>query len=202
MNTGRVLGGRSTVSSMVYLRGSSKNYNLWERLGAAGWGFRDVVPYFHKLENFRIEEFQTSGKLQCLIFFYLYLVKQLLCRFPGSIFFLNKWISLIRNDWHNYFTLILNCFLVLSVWYLVYTRLVGQEWNISENQYFIILCFHWPAYHSTKGPVMVSDGSQTHPLLHDIYQKASATLGLKSTDCNGKDYVGKWWRSSSRFVVY
>lgn len=106
LNTGRVLGGRSTVSSMVYLRGSSKNYNLWERLGAAGWGFRDVVPYFHKLENFRIEEFQTS------------------------------------------------------------------------------------AYHSTKGPVMVSDGSQTHPLLHEIYQKASATLGLKSTDCNGKDYVG------------
>lgn len=110
--------------------------------------------------------------------------------------------SYYRNDWHNYFTLILNCFLVLSVWCPVYTRLVGQEWNISENQYFIILCFHWPAYHSTKGPVMVSDGSQTYPLLHDIYQKASATLGLKSTDCNGKDYVGKWWRTSSRFVVY
>lgn len=159
LNTGRVLGGRSTVSSMVYLRGSSKNYNLWERLGAAGWGFRDVVPYFHKLENFRIEEFQTSGKLQCLIFFLSLLSEAIIMPVPRIYFFLNKWISLIRNDWHNYFTLILNCFLVLSVWCLVYTRLVGQEWNISENQYFIILCLHWPAYHSTKGPVMVSDGS-------------------------------------------
>lgn len=71
LNTGRVLGGRSTVSSMVYLRGSSKNYNLWERLGGTGWGFRDVIPYFLKLENFRIEEFQTSGKLQCIISFLL-----------------------------------------------------------------------------------------------------------------------------------
>lgn len=71
LNTGRVLGGRSTVSSMVYLRGSGKNYNLWERLGGAGWGFRDVIPYFLKQENFRIEEFQTSGKLQCIISFLL-----------------------------------------------------------------------------------------------------------------------------------
>ncbi|XP_078340284.1 L-sorbose 1-dehydrogenase-like [Crassostrea virginica] len=103
---GRVLGGRSSINNMVYLRGSSRNYNLWERRGAVGWGFRDAIPYFHKLENFRIEQFQTS------------------------------------------------------------------------------------AYHSTKGPMVVSDGSQTHPLLHDIYQKASETLGSKLTDCNGKDYIG------------
>ena len=39
--------------------------------------------------------------------------------------------------------------------------------------------------------MVVSDGSQTHPLLHDIYQKASETLGSKLTDCNGKDYIGE-----------
>lgn len=88
---------------MVYLRGSSKNYNLWERLGAAGWGFRDVVPYFHKLENFRIEEFQTSGKLQCLIFFLSLLSEAIIMLVPRILFFKNKWISLNRNDWHNYF---------------------------------------------------------------------------------------------------
>lgn len=39
---------------------------------------------------------------------------------------------------------------------------------------------------------MISDGSQDHPLLHDVYQRASETLGYKATDCNGKDFIGEY----------
>lgn len=47
----RVLGGGSSVMGMVALRGTPADYDGWERSGAAGWGWRDVLPYFRKLER-------------------------------------------------------------------------------------------------------------------------------------------------------
>ncbi|XP_071135073.1 glucose dehydrogenase [FAD, quinone]-like [Mytilus edulis] len=44
------------------------------------------------------------------------------------------------------------------------------------------------AYHSTGGPLTVTDGS--HPQLTSIMQTGAAQLGYKYTDCNGKDPVG------------
>jgi 5-(hydroxymethyl)furfural/furfural oxidase len=48
---GRVMGGGSTVMGMVALRGTPDDYAEWEALGAAGWGWNDVLPYFRKLEH-------------------------------------------------------------------------------------------------------------------------------------------------------
>jgi 5-(hydroxymethyl)furfural/furfural oxidase len=48
---GRVIGGGSSVMGMVALRGTPDDYAEWESQGAAGWGWRDVLPYFKRLEN-------------------------------------------------------------------------------------------------------------------------------------------------------
>jgi 5-(hydroxymethyl)furfural/furfural oxidase len=48
---GRIMGGGSSVMGMVALRGTPADYDEWERLGAAGWSWREVLPYFRKLET-------------------------------------------------------------------------------------------------------------------------------------------------------
>jgi 5-(hydroxymethyl)furfural/furfural oxidase len=47
----RVIGGGSTVMGMVAYRGTPDDYTEWQALGAAGWGWDDVLPYYRKLEN-------------------------------------------------------------------------------------------------------------------------------------------------------
>lgn len=47
----RIIGGGSSVMGMVALRGTPDDYDEWERLGAAGWGWNSVLPYFRKLES-------------------------------------------------------------------------------------------------------------------------------------------------------
>ncbi len=48
---GRVIGGGSTVMGMVAHRGTPHDYAEWEALGASGWGWDSVLPYYCKLEN-------------------------------------------------------------------------------------------------------------------------------------------------------
>lgn len=47
----RVLGGGSSVNVLVANRGLPRDYNQWAALGAEGWGWDDVLPYFRKLER-------------------------------------------------------------------------------------------------------------------------------------------------------
>ncbi len=48
---GKVVGGSSSINGMVYVRGHARDFDTWESMGAKGWGFRHVQPYFKRLEN-------------------------------------------------------------------------------------------------------------------------------------------------------
>jgi 5-(hydroxymethyl)furfural/furfural oxidase len=47
----RVLGGGSSINGQLANRGSPADYDNWETLGAAGWRWETVLPYFKKLER-------------------------------------------------------------------------------------------------------------------------------------------------------
>jgi choline dehydrogenase len=48
---GKVIGGSSSINGMVYVRGHARDFDTWEEMGAKGWGFRHVLPYFKRMEN-------------------------------------------------------------------------------------------------------------------------------------------------------
>lgn len=48
---GKCLGGTSAINGMVYSRGHPADYDEWAALGAAGWGWDGVLPYFIRSER-------------------------------------------------------------------------------------------------------------------------------------------------------
>ncbi|KAJ6442287.1 glucose oxidase [Purpureocillium lavendulum] len=76
---GKVLGGTSALNFMAWNRASKDDYDAWEALGNAGWGWNDLLPFFKKSETFHIpsdtlqqeydvthdrDAFGTSGPIQ------------------------------------------------------------------------------------------------------------------------------------------
>ncbi|MBN9236537.1 MULTISPECIES: GMC family oxidoreductase [Phyllobacteriaceae] len=48
----KVIGGGSSINAQIYTRGNARDYDAWEKEeGLAGWGYRDVLPYFKRAEN-------------------------------------------------------------------------------------------------------------------------------------------------------
>jgi choline dehydrogenase len=54
---GKIIGGTSQLYLMMHIRGHAEDYNNWAYNGAPGWAYKDVLPYFKKLEN---QEDRTS----------------------------------------------------------------------------------------------------------------------------------------------
>ena len=49
---GKTLGGSTSINGMLYIRGHPRDYDEWRQLGAEGWSYADVLPYFKKAEGF------------------------------------------------------------------------------------------------------------------------------------------------------
>lgn len=48
---GRTLGGSTSINAMIYIRGHALDYQRWRELGAKGWGYDDVLPFFRRAEH-------------------------------------------------------------------------------------------------------------------------------------------------------
>ncbi len=60
---GRVLGGSSSINGLIFIRGQHEDFDDWERLGATGWGYRELLPYFRRYERYQGGENQYHGAL-------------------------------------------------------------------------------------------------------------------------------------------
>jgi len=58
-----MLGGSDSFSNMIYARGNPQDYDVWASMGATGWSYEDVLPYFIKSENNKNSFFKASRKL-------------------------------------------------------------------------------------------------------------------------------------------
>jgi len=48
---GNVLGGGGSVNATIYIRGQRRDYDDWQRAGADGWSYSEVLPYFKRAED-------------------------------------------------------------------------------------------------------------------------------------------------------
>lgn len=55
---GRVLGGSSSINTMVYVRGNPIDFDGW---GQPGWGYADLLPYFKRSEDNERGESEYHG---------------------------------------------------------------------------------------------------------------------------------------------
>ncbi len=48
---GKVIGGSSSINGMIYVRGHARDFDTWADMGADGWSYADVLPYFKRAET-------------------------------------------------------------------------------------------------------------------------------------------------------
>ncbi|GAB2884623.1 GMC family oxidoreductase N-terminal domain-containing protein [Paraburkholderia jirisanensis] len=58
---GKVQGGSGSINAMIYVRGAARDYDDWAAAGNPGWSYRDVLPYFRKLESHEAGDTEFHG---------------------------------------------------------------------------------------------------------------------------------------------
>ena len=48
---GKTLGGSSAINGLIAIRGQREDYDAWAAAGNHGWSYREVLPYFQRLEH-------------------------------------------------------------------------------------------------------------------------------------------------------
>ena len=59
---GKRLGGGSAINGMMFIRGHRWDYDHWAELGATGWDYASVLPYFRRMEDNERGEDEWRGK--------------------------------------------------------------------------------------------------------------------------------------------
>ncbi|OSZ68705.1 hypothetical protein CAP40_09140 [Sphingomonas sp. IBVSS2] len=54
-------GGSTRINGMIFVRGAPEDFDAWRDLGAPGWGYRDLLPYFRRIETVDGAESQIRG---------------------------------------------------------------------------------------------------------------------------------------------
>lgn len=49
---GRMLGGSSSINGCAFVRGQAQDFDHWAQLGNTGWSYRDVLPFFKRMEAY------------------------------------------------------------------------------------------------------------------------------------------------------
>jgi len=59
---GKLLGGSSAINGMIFVRGQALDYDTWGQLGNRGWSYREVLPFFQKMEAYGSGEEEYRGR--------------------------------------------------------------------------------------------------------------------------------------------
>jgi choline dehydrogenase len=58
---GRIIGGSSSINGLAFIRGQHEDFDDWAEMGATGWSYNEVLPYFRRLETYNGAESQYHG---------------------------------------------------------------------------------------------------------------------------------------------
>ncbi|MGA1316936.1 MAG: GMC family oxidoreductase [Rubrivivax sp.] len=58
---GRVLGGSSAINGLLYIRGLPQDFDDWVSLGAPGWSYDEVLPFFKRSQRYQGGESAFHG---------------------------------------------------------------------------------------------------------------------------------------------
>ncbi len=61
---GKVIGGSSSINGMIYVRGNPMDFDRWEDMGARGWGWSGVEPFYKKMENWHADGWGGDASLR------------------------------------------------------------------------------------------------------------------------------------------
>jgi choline dehydrogenase len=50
---GRLLGGSSAINGNAFVRGQAQDFDTWAQMGNRGWSYKDVLPFFKRMESYQ-----------------------------------------------------------------------------------------------------------------------------------------------------
>ncbi|MGK0170142.1 MAG: choline dehydrogenase [Gammaproteobacteria bacterium] len=53
---GKILGGSSSINGLAFVRGQAQDFDTWAQMGNHGWSYRDVLPFFKRMEAYSDSE--------------------------------------------------------------------------------------------------------------------------------------------------
>ncbi|MCR4266686.1 GMC family oxidoreductase [Nitratireductor sp. ZSWI3] len=59
---GRVVGGSSSINGLIFIRGQHEDFDDWQRMGASGWAYEQVLPAFRRIERYQGGEDRFHGR--------------------------------------------------------------------------------------------------------------------------------------------
>ncbi len=59
---GRILGGSSAINGLAFVRGQRQDFDTWAQMGNRGWSYKDVLPYFKRMESYEDGNDEFRGR--------------------------------------------------------------------------------------------------------------------------------------------